>query len=65
MSRTDILGLVVFSLLVLGLVAVRLWGTGSASDVDGLSLVLFAAAGWLVFAGLLVDEEPPGKPLGG
>jgi hypothetical protein len=61
-TKLDVLAIVVFSTLALGLVAMRLWGAGALRDLDGILLVFCAAAGWLGFAAFIVDEEPARGP---
>jgi hypothetical protein len=56
-TKLDVLGIVVFTSLVLGMVALRLWGTAVLREVDGLFLVTCASAGWLGLASFLVEGD--------
>jgi hypothetical protein len=60
MSRADILAVIVFSTMVLALVAVRMWGASSLRETDAMLLVLSTAAAWLAFALWLSDGRPSG-----
>lgn len=57
MSKADLLGVTIFLVLVLGLVAARLWGTRMWPELDAGMVVFTAVVVWLCVASLTFEDE--------